>query len=1010
MIRSDGKSVLESYDELSGVLERLSNHFKKYRHLVEQNIPELRQRLADKGMAGKVHVWRKSHNYKRQMLAVANVAESKEEMQRYIGTYFALQMLHLHFISIESLRREFSTDSDRIRVYRQILYRLRIQRRTLISTYLSMLIHVLNEDTRLDGIAICNVGMIMDQEDLDIAVFFSPGVDKAAWNAVIGQMAAEFFKYSSKMHFYIAELVSTRSYLAGVSDFKKFLAKDVSNFVLITELMTSEYLFGDTRTMKSIEDEIISKFFYDPKDRYLHEAYLRGLMAEVQSRIQENIDIRWTSPKNDALRIIHNSVSLLRAIYRVHEHGSRDTLDTLIIRDPGSKGLYLRLQDALNFCEMFLHVYQLLISIDDRFDTSDPVTIENLDVVAETMGFKALGPVRPGSRLMVHYYEELSQLSILARRVIEKVSEHLRKITVFNDLFQGNKPPELDIKWTKSLIRNLFSVIKQFWGVRYWDDVLTLMAENNGCHLNQLVDSIEQLSPHRRLHVFRRLIDVIAFDMDSMIQMAVLFREYIRHSETIDYPHEMNQWLLELIKNDPTRVDALIKLVFTNPETVTRFLAQLEHQQLSELQKTTESITYQDEEYEIYQKKFVILCKVLTFSSNNYRRFFIKVVDKRPEIVTHIDDLKYLDRVRQLLWAELSDAETPEELNERLATFYQFGFSRCGLEALHRLNDLESFYHMYHSFFRRYFRWLYRASQWTVESKNLYPFEFGTQDEDDQPIAIFCAGGYALEEAFENDIDLFVICENSDQNFLRYASSIINGINRELNRQGVSTQHRFAEFFNSFVIPIKQLESRLEEQYETDFIEWSQLLTARLLVGSQSFDRFIDNLLERKLFSNPARFIKSLLGEIEDRQNDYNQIKDQTINVKENPGGLRDIQLILQAALAFLGKRESDVWKTFEMLILKIPSLASDFKTLEQNYKFFRTFKDLYYFSSSADDNVVSDRLIYISQEMGIKTTDAMELDSSTSQLIRRYKNRLRRSRTIIHKIGRYLLGEIAEN
>ncbi|MGB3974914.1 MAG: hypothetical protein WBM02_07470 [bacterium] len=1009
MIRGEGKSVLESFDELSGGLERLSNHFKKYRHLVEQNIPELRQRLAERGMAGKVHLWRKSHNYKRQMLAVANVAESKEEMQRYIGTYFALQMLHLHFISIESLRREFGNDTDRIKVYRQILYRLRIQRRTLISTYLSMLIHVLYGDTRLDGIAISNVGMIMDQEDLDIAVFYSPGVDKAAWDAVIGQMAAEFFKYSSKMHFYLAELVATRSYLADVSDFQKFLAKDVSNFVLITELMASEYLFGDTRTMKSMEENIINKFFYDPKDRYWHEAYLRGLMAEVQSRIQERIDLRWASPKNDALRLIHNSVSLLKSIYRVHEHGSRDTLDTLIIRDPGSKGLYLKLQDALNFCEMFQHVYQLLISIDDQFDTSDPVTIENLDIVAETMGFQALGPVRPGSRLMVHYYEELSQLSILAGRVMEKVSEHLRKITVFNDLFQGNKPPELNIKWTDSLIRNLFSVIKQFWGIRYWDDVLILMGENNGRYLNQLVDSIEQLSSHRRLPVFRRLVDVIAFDMDSMVQMAVLFREYIRHPSTLDYPHEMNQWLLELIKNDPTRLDALIKLTLTNPETVTRFLAQLEHQQLSELERIVENIKYQDEDFISHQKKFVILCKVLTFSSNNYRRFFIKIVGKRPEIVTHIDDLRYLDRVRQLLWAELSDAESPEDLSERLTTFYQFGFSRCGLEALNRLDDLESFYHMYHSFFRRYFRWLYRASQWTVESKNLYPFELATQDEDDQPIAIFCAGGYALEEAFENDIDLFVICERSDQVFLRYASSIVNGINRELNRQGVSTQHRFAEYFNSFVIPIQQLESRFDEPYETDFIEWSQLLNARLLVGSQSFDRFIDNLLERKLFSNPARFIESLLAEIDDRQKDHRQIKNQPINVKENPGGLRDIQLILQAALAFLGRRESDVWKTFEMLISKIPKLESEFKTLERNYRFFRTFKDLYYFSSSADDNIIFDRLLYISQKMGIKTADSGEFSRSTSQLIRRYKDRLYRSRTVIQKIGKYLLSNIGK-
>ncbi len=97
-------------------------------------------------MAGKVHLWRKSYNYKRQMTAVARVADNPAELRQFIGTYYALQMLHLHFISIESLRRESREEKDRNIVYRQILSRLRIQRRTLISTYIVMLISVFGEN------------------------------------------------------------------------------------------------------------------------------------------------------------------------------------------------------------------------------------------------------------------------------------------------------------------------------------------------------------------------------------------------------------------------------------------------------------------------------------------------------------------------------------------------------------------------------------------------------------------------------------------------------------------------------------------------------------------------------------------------------------------------------------------------------------------------------------------------------------------------------------------------
>ncbi len=76
---------------------------------------------------------------------------------------------------------------------------------------------------------------------------------------------------------------------------------------------------------------------------------------------------------------------------------------------------------------MFFYLYQLLISIDDRFDTSDPVIMDNLDVVARMMGFESLGPIRPGSRLLVHYYEKLNLLSDLSSQVMTKVDNHLKK-------------------------------------------------------------------------------------------------------------------------------------------------------------------------------------------------------------------------------------------------------------------------------------------------------------------------------------------------------------------------------------------------------------------------------------------------------------------------------------------------------------------------------------------------------------------------------------------------------
>ena len=1004
MARPKGESLIESFDELSSGLERLSNHFQKYRQLVEQNVPALRQRLEERGMAGKVHLWRKSHNYKNQMSAVMQVADSPKEQRQFIGTYYGLQMLHLHFISIESLRRESRAESDRNKVYRRILSKLRIQRRTLISEYIAILIRVFAGNLPMDGIAICNVGMIMDQEDLDVGVFISPGIEKNRWNAIIGQVAAEFLKYSTKMHFYLAELVTTNSYLTSTADFQHFLKKDVSNYVLISELLANEYLMGDKRPVQRLEEVIVNRFYYNENARYLHEAYLRGLMGEVHHQMQRKIDPQWASPKNDALRLIHNSMSLLKTIYGIHEHGSRDTLDILVTRDPSSRKLYEELQDAFNFCEMFFYLYQLLVSIDDHFETTDPVTLDNLDAVAEVMGFETLGPIRPGARLMVHYYEKLSHLSELSSQVMKKVDSHLKTITVFNDLMNNIKPAELSIKWTDSLVRNLFFAIKQFRGTRYWDDILQSMEERNGARLVQLVESIEKLSRHHRLATFLRLIRMIAFDMDSIIMMAVLFNRHIPQSTEINYSHELNAWILELFQADIRRLEEFVMMLESSPAVVTHFLMKMDVKQLSVINRILQEIPGKNTDLQKKQEKFRILCRVLMSSSNNYRRFFSRVVEFRPEIVTHIDDMPYLDRIRQLQWAELSDAANPSELKEKLVMFYQFGFCRCGLEVFNRSGDLQSFYRMYHAFFRRYFRWLYRAAQWEVESRRDIRCEYRNQDEDDQPIAIFCTGGYAREEAFENDIDLFVICSQNDSEFLRYASALINEINRELNRQGLLPHHRFAEIFNSFIIPMEQLEAKFQVRDETDFIDWTQLLGARLLVGSQSFDRVLTKLLENQLFSNPRRFITLVVNEIEERRNAYLSSKNRPVNVKENPGGLRDIQMILQAGQAFIGNRETDIWKTFDTLTEAIPDLAPEFKTLERVYKFLRTFKDIYYLSLSTEDDMLRDRLIQVSEQMGIDTGGSDSTDGSAPRLVNSYRGHRYRARQAIETIAQYLL------
>ncbi|MBN1553092.1 hypothetical protein JW979_16570 [bacterium] len=1003
--------MLESVEDLVSSLGILSNHFKKALRVVEENSAPLHQRLDECGLIGHVRLWRKAHNYNREMETIISVAKDAKEIRSFLGTYVILQQLQLHFLNIDWLRRESTNHERRIQVYQHILIRLRFQLKNLISSYLKCLIKVIAGDIPFEGIAIGNVGMILDQDDLDVGVFIKKSIDKTFWNRVISQVSNEFLKYSTKMHFYLSERVASSMFLTTLEDFKSYLNRGVGNFVLISELLLTEYLLGDETLIKELETAIINQFYFDSGNLRLHEGYLRGMMGEVQELLRFDMNSPWISPKNHGLRLIHSLMNMLKTIHGVHEHGSRDTIEILRQKEVQTANVYQNLQNIFNFLEMFFYVYQLLVSVDDTFDFSDETNLDNLDHVANIMGFTSLGAVRPALRLMTHYYENMDYLCHLGKKIVDWINQHLKKITVFNGIMAGTPPDNYPVKWTRNKALNILKMFKIFKGMIYWDDVLQILGENNGKLIVELIQNIEDLPPKRGSYAFIRFLRLLLFDMDSMVMTGALFAQYLKTPSLKKYFVFMKKWLNDQLEKKPNRMGAFVSLLITHPDILTQYLLALDKKELFELREYTQNLGKTVEIDESLRNKFIMLMELLALSSNNYRRLYARVAKEKPEIVTNITSMAVLNGISEQLWAELSDAVTPQELKKKLATYYEFSFCRCGLLAINQPGNLKMLYGSYHSFFRRYFRWLFRACQWEVESEGNFEYFFRERDENAQPFAIFCTGGYAREEAFENDIDLFVLSWDSNPNFIKYASRVINGINRELSRRGVIPHYRFAEFFNSFVIPVNDLELFLAEPREDDFIEYSQLLGSRLLVGGQSLDIEISKLLEKYLFKNPERFIKQMFSDLECRHSDEKKSrerKERTVNVKEDYGALRDIQTVVAVAQANIGIKEPVIWKAFQHLSNELPNFQNDFKILERAYHFMRFFRDTYAITLSEADDIMRDRLASTAHWMGIEEKDIDGEEGSAPKLLNSYRYHRNRSRQAISNIFKYFLTVIS--
>ncbi len=145
----------------------------------------------------------------------------------------------------------------------QIPTRLRFQLRDLTTAYLgASLVETCARGEPLDGVAFCNVGMIPDQDDLDIAIFACPDVDAARWNPVVSAVGAEFFRYATKMHLPGRETVG-RTFLTTIEDIiRNYLRRGAHNFVPISELLLDGAARGRRAPHPRREREIIDLFYH----------------------------------------------------------------------------------------------------------------------------------------------------------------------------------------------------------------------------------------------------------------------------------------------------------------------------------------------------------------------------------------------------------------------------------------------------------------------------------------------------------------------------------------------------------------------------------------------------------------------------------------------------------------------------------------------------------------------------------------------------------------------------
>jgi hypothetical protein len=358
-----------------------------------------------------------------------------------------------------------------------------------------------------------------------------------------------------------------------------------------------------------------------------------------------------------------------------------------------------------------------------------------------------------------------------------------------------------------------------------------------------------------------------------------------------------------------------------------------------------------DDRYDSYRIRFRELCEIHEWSGQYFHRFFSRVIANHPEYLESLTSSSQLNEIATGQLALVDVYPTAAEKKAALGDYYDLEFVRIGIGTMHG-TDLRVTNREFTEFCDHYIEKLFDLCTEEVERES----RGGVPDTDS--FAFIVAGGHAREQAYDDDWDLIAIVDTEDPELIAHATRVVTRMNREILKRGLLPHYRLGEILEGFVTPLSRLEEYLASGDEDCFIDLSQLLGARLLVGSGGMKtRLNERILDRFIFDQRDDYIARMIKEIRSRQGAMGDCSTDTCNLKETRGGLRDIEAVALIMKAWLGIHAPISQDFFPEIRDQVPEIADHLDILNRSRYYLRTIRDLYRITVAAEDNINPDYL-----------------------------------------------------
>jgi len=940
------------FDKLSELAAEFSNYTSKYLQQIGAVVDELNVRLEQAALRDEVHLWQPAWNLEREMDIVSHVGPEGPERLRYLGCYYGLQYLRMNIQAIEALRAGVVPGTSREEVYRRFLTSIGASYSQLVVTFVRKILDILIGGEEMPPFAICGVGTMTDQDDVDIAVVVEDEENRDALNSVLSRLSSVMLRYATRFHFYLSENVSPESFATSLDEYLAYAETRPGDYIVISELLNAELLYGDRALFDRLKLEIVERYYADSDfDSIYHEAFVRGALGDVVSLMSRDFDADRVVPKDDGLRAIKSLVHVKRTIHGLREPNVSHNLKRLADIEPWNAAKIDVVERALVFFEVLRYLYQLLVVQDEVIILDTPVMAENLAHVATTMGYRRRGAVGPEESLLVHYYDSVDKVRAVAGDLSREIEETLRNSSVFLSLASSSpKRPGEFLKRTLQLIRFLARV-------SFWDDVFELLSASNKKLLRDLVADFNSLPPEKRERRINELVGLVKRNAELFIKLLVLLGENRDEVEAHELFDGLSQAFLREFATfyNPAREAAHIFAV--RPLLLHRYLAELDY----ETAKQFTNLVAREVTIPSLQPAAASLrelCRLRYYGSAYLRRYLQVALRRYPDCLNMLDDMEGLAEKAQGILAEASIITPPAQKKELLGDYYDLSLLRIGLMTL-RGASIEETNAAYTEVSDDYLNFLFDACREELAE------EYGRWVTSFDVMAIYAAGGHAREWAFNDDYDLIVLIDSEDEKLQELGGAVISAMSAEICKRGMMPHFRFLEHFGGYVIPLRQLEEFFRRGNETDFIEKSQLLESRLVVGTSTFDEdTYARIIKPFIFDRADAYITDMKAEIASRQRAVGEIFLPN-NIKECVGGLRDIVMAMLICKARFGIRDPLTSHILEGIGRVYPQAGLELRSVFNSMCFLKNLRDVYRLTVCLDDNLDFEHADVVGEVLG---------------------------------------------